>query len=180
MSKYTQEFNVSFENVIGVEGRYSNHKADTGGATMFGITEKVARKWGYKGSMRKLPLETAKEIYYANYWKPQNLDKIAKISMSIADECFEASVNMGLSRPAKYLQRSINGFKRRGNMLAVDGKLGAKTLLALKQASKDKRNLTGIFKLQNCLQGVFYLGLAERKSSQKVFLLGWVNKRVVL
>jgi lysozyme family protein len=37
------------EEVIGREGGYSNHPADRGGATRWGITEAVARAHGYRG-----------------------------------------------------------------------------------------------------------------------------------
>src|SRR3546814_13966192 len=43
------------EATIGKEGGYSNHPADKCGPTMWGITERVARKNGYTGDMRNLP-----------------------------------------------------------------------------------------------------------------------------
>ena len=45
--------------VIAREGDYSDHPADRGGATRFGITEAVARADGYAGPMRRLPLGRA-------------------------------------------------------------------------------------------------------------------------
>jgi lysozyme family protein len=43
------------DEVIGREGGYSNHPADRGGATRWGVTEAVARAHGYRGDMRSFP-----------------------------------------------------------------------------------------------------------------------------
>ena len=43
------------DEVIGREGGYSNRPADRGGATRWGVTEKVARSHGYRGDMRTFP-----------------------------------------------------------------------------------------------------------------------------
>jgi lysozyme family protein len=61
-------FDDAFIKVIGIEGRYSNNPTDSGGATMYGITEAVARAYGYTGRMQDMPLGIAKEIYRQRYW----------------------------------------------------------------------------------------------------------------
>ena len=43
------------EEVIGREGGYSNHPADKGGATRWGVTEAVARAHGFRGDMPAFP-----------------------------------------------------------------------------------------------------------------------------
>ena len=50
------------EALIEREGGYSNHPADKGGPTCFGITEAVARAHGYRGAMRSLPRDEAVAI----------------------------------------------------------------------------------------------------------------------
>src|SRR3546814_5226429 len=55
------------EATIGKEGGYSNHPADKGGPTMWGITERVARKNGYNGDMRHPPREQEVAIYRQEY-----------------------------------------------------------------------------------------------------------------
>jgi Glycosyl hydrolase 108 len=47
------------DDVIGREGGYSNHPADRGGATRWGVTEAVARAHGYRGDMRSGNLSAA-------------------------------------------------------------------------------------------------------------------------
>ena len=44
---------------IGREGGYSNHPADRGGETIWGITAAVARRNGYAGAMRSMPREAS-------------------------------------------------------------------------------------------------------------------------
>jgi lysozyme family protein len=56
------------DEVIGREGGYSNHPADRGGATRWGVTEKVARAHGYRGDMRSFPRGEAVAIYRRIYW----------------------------------------------------------------------------------------------------------------
>ena len=62
--------------IIEIEGGYVNHPADRGGPTKYGITEKVARAFGYQGDMRDLPKSKAFEIYDKNYWQRLGLDGI--------------------------------------------------------------------------------------------------------
>ena len=54
--------------VLAREGGYSNHPADKGGETNWGITVAVARAHGYAGPMRAMPKATALAIYDAIYW----------------------------------------------------------------------------------------------------------------
>jgi lysozyme family protein len=58
------------------EGGYSNHPADRGGATNFGITERVARSHGYQGDMKDIPIDTVRNIYRTSYWEKLKLDAV--------------------------------------------------------------------------------------------------------
>ncbi|MDO5089873.1 MAG: NlpC/P60 family protein, partial [Leptotrichiaceae bacterium] len=87
LKKDTERFEKIFKYLTDVEGVYSNHKNDKGGATKYGIIEAEARKYGYKGNMRELPLETAKEIYKNKYFYGNKLDKINddRVALSVCD-----------------------------------------------------------------------------------------------
>ena len=52
-------FDQAFDALLEHEGGYSDHAADPGGKTRYGITEVVARSHGYRGDMRELPLDAA-------------------------------------------------------------------------------------------------------------------------
>src|SRR3546814_3701756 len=55
------------EATIGKEGGYSNHPADKGGPTMWGITERVARKNGYRSEEHTSELQSLMRISYAGF-----------------------------------------------------------------------------------------------------------------
>lgn len=86
------EFQPAVEKVLRSEGGYSDRAADRGGPTQFGITEKVARTFGFQGDMRDLTREQAIDIYKREYWDPLNLDAAAQEQ---ADQIFQMAVNSG-------------------------------------------------------------------------------------
>ena len=46
---------------------------DDGGPTNWGVTEAVARRWGYTGDMSTMPQSTGRQIAMEEYWTPYNL-----------------------------------------------------------------------------------------------------------
>lgn len=158
----TMDFEKAFAILLKHEGGYSNHKDDTGGATMWGVTEAVARAHGYTGEMRNLPVEFAKRIYKATYWDAVRADALpAAVRYSV----FDAAVNSGVSRAAKWLQTAV-GTK-------PDGIIGPQTLAAVGKHDPDSLNakyngvrLTFLTELPNW--GVFSKGWARRIASNLI------------
>ena len=171
------------DRIIQDEGGYVNDPKDSGGATKYGITEKVARKNGYKGLMRDFPLWMAYDIYSRKYLDRIKFGAIEQLSPRIAEELADTSVNMGYIRAGEFLQESLNMFNRNGkdyDDLKVDGKIGKQTLKALKKYLK-KRGTKGekvLFKALNSLQGAFYIRLAQRRVKDEKFIFGWFDNRV--
>ena len=66
------------DQLIAREGDYSDHRADRGGPTRWGITEAVARANGYAGEMRLLPRAAAERIYRALYWEAPRFDALVR------------------------------------------------------------------------------------------------------
>lgn len=159
-------FEKIFKYILEVEGGYSNDKHDKGGATRYGIIEVEARKYGYRGHMKEMPLEIAKDIYYKKYFKGNRLDEIVndKISLSICDWI----VNSG-TWGAKKAQQALNIIN--GSNLSVDGKIGNNTLFALNNVNVDK-----FLQTYHNLQRNFYRGIVASKPNQRVFLKGWLNR----
>lgn len=171
------------DDVIDREGGYSNHPADRGGPTRFGITEKTARENGYAGDMRALPLADAERIYEQIYWTGPALDQVAQRAPSVAAELFDTGVNMGPATAAGFLQRALNALNRSGHDyrdIIVDRRIGPRTLAAL-DAFLKLRKCGGEAVLRRALealQGEKYLRLAETRPANEAFLYGWLAGRV--
>jgi len=175
-------FDIAWERTGLAEGGYSNDLSDSGGETNWGITKRVARQAGYMGPMRELSRERARKIGKRKYWDSLSLDEVARMSPSIAFEIFDTGFNMGQERAAEFLQRSLNVFNRRGKDypdIKVDGDIGPGTLGALRSYI-DRRGTKVLLKALNCLQGAFYIKLAERREKDERFVRGWLDHRVSL
>lgn len=165
------------------EGGYSDRPNDAGGPTMYGITQAVAEKYGYRGDMRKLPLLFARQIYKEQYWDSLNLTKIGELSPSIALLLADVGVNMGIGRAGEFFQRILNAMNNRGQLypdIKVDGSIGPATLSTFRKYL-DKRGKDGEIVMEraiNCLKGAFYVSLAERRQTDEENLFGWFLKRV--
>lgn len=169
--------------VIDREGGFSNHPADRGGATRWGITEAVARQDGYAGAMRALPRSIAAAIYRRRYWEAPRLDQVAVRSPALAAEMFDTGVNMGTMVAVGFLQRVLNALNR-GAVdypdLGLDGVIGPVTLGALdtflRKRGRDAEAV--LVKAVEALQGERYLSLAERRPANEAFLYGWIANRI--
>lgn len=172
------------DEVIAREGGYSNHPADRGGPTNFGITEQVARAYGYRGDMRQLPRATAVEIYLKRYWTSPGFDKVAARDPALAAEMFDAGVNMGPAQAAKFVQRSLDLLNNEAKAypdIAVDGGVGAMTLASLDGYLRQRNNGEGravLLWLVRSFRTGRYAEIAEANRSQEVFLYGWIARQV--
>lgn len=171
------------DEVIGREGGYSSHPADTGGATRWGVTENVARAHGYRGDMRAFPRDEAVRIYRRIYWLRPGFDQVAEHAPKIAAELFDTGVNMGPPVAAGFLQRALNALNR-GQAdypdIPVDRRIGPATIGALKGfiARRGSGGETVLLKAIEALQGERYLSLAEQRPANEAFLYGWLANRL--
>jgi len=119
-------FDAAFHKLLGHEGGFVDHPADPGGATRWGVTERVAREHGYTGSMRELPVEVAKDIYRKDYWDRVRAEELPA---AVRYAVFDAAVNSGVGQAARWLQRALG--------VADDGKIGPMTLRAAQAAEPE-------------------------------------------
>lgn len=166
--------------IVDVEGGYVDDPSDSGGATKYGITESVARANSYTGNMRDLPRHVAFDIYSDKYWDKVNADRLNDLSELIAYEVVDTAVNTGVKRAGEFLQRSLNAMNRSGSLygdLVLDGSIGPATINALTHYLEHREELI-LVRAMNCLQGAFYIELAERREKDEAFVYGWIKNRV--
>jgi len=97
-------FDDAFARLMGHEGGFSNNPKDPGKATMWGVTEAVARANGYTGDMRDLPQEFARKVYRKLYWDKPG---IVNLPSSVQFDVFDGAVNSGPAQAIKWLQRAV-------------------------------------------------------------------------
>lgn len=166
------------------EGGYVDNPADRGGPTKYGITEKTARRNGYKGGMKDLPRGKAFDILLNEYWLEPGFDKVAEIDLPIAAELLDTGTLCGPHRAGVFLQRILNVSNHEEKFwfdIKVDGQVGPETVSSL-SAFVEKRGdkaLEVVLTSLNALLGTFLLELAERDPTQQRFYFGWVYHRVI-
>ena len=171
------------DDVIAREGGYSNHPADRGGPTNWGITQAVARDNGFVGDMRALPRATAVAIYRRIYWDQPGYAFVAEMAPSVAAELFDTAVNMGVGTATGFLQRALNALNRNQRDypdLTLDRAIGARTLGALRafRALRGKAGEAVLLKAIEAMQGERYIALAETRPANEAFLYGWLANRI--
>ena len=171
------------DDVIAREGGYSNHPADRGGPTNWGITQAVARDNGFVGDMRALPRATAVAIYRRIYWDQPGYAFVAEMAPSVAAELFDTAVNMGVGTATGFLQRALNALNRNQRDypdLTLDRAIGARTLGALRafRALRGKAGEAVLLKAIEAMQGERYIALAENRPTNEAFLYGWLANRI--
>lgn len=171
--------------VILREGDYSDHPADKGGPTRWGITEKVARESGYGGDMRALPRDFAVAVYTRRFINEPGFNRVLALSSAIGEEMIDTGINMGVSLPAPWLQRILNALNQQARTfpdLVIDGDIGRSTISALRTVL-ELRGADGekvIARALNCLQGARYLDITEGRPANEAFYFGWMLNRVLL
>ena len=123
-------FDRCLSEVLQHEGGWVDDPHDPGGATMRGITIGTFRAWKGRGvtkaELRAITDADLRAIYHQKYWDavrgddlPAGLDLVA----------FDAAVNSGPSRGAKWLQTALG--------VAADGKIGPATIAAARKAQPE-------------------------------------------
>lgn len=159
--------NKILKKTLEFEGGYVDNPHDRGGATNHGITEEVARAYGYEGDMKDLPKETAVDIYKERYVDPL-LDDLNSEKLQLL--VFDASVNHGQKWGIKFLQRAYNTLNK--DTIAEDGILGSQTVGAVNRYS----NQTDLAFWCLIVRGQYFRDIVKNDSSQKTFIRGWGNR----
>ena len=158
-------FNDALKLVLGAEGKFSDNPADPGGATMYGVTQRVYDNWRKSRgltarSVRLIEQDEVEKIYDHLYWTPAHC---ADLPNKAAIVMFDAAVNCGVGGATKLLQEALK--------VSADGAFGPATLAAVKKA--DEVDLVDEFL---DVRVEFYEDLCKKNPSEKVFLQGWKNR----
>lgn len=166
MSIYSENFEVTFDRLIGHEGEYTNNRADpgnwTGGAVGSGILK--GTKFGIAANtypnldIKNLTLADAKAIYYRDFWLKLGCEDYHS---AIAFQVFDAGVNHGRGNAARFLQRAVG--------VADDGRIGPITKRAVNALS-----VTDVLMHFNAERLEFYTKL----STWPEFGKGWARRIV--
>jgi len=171
------------DSLLGREAGYVDHPADRGGPTNHGITEAVARAYGYHGKMQDMPPSVARAIYLERYWLAPGFVHINDHSAPIAEELLDTGVNMGQAVAGRFLQQALNVFNLEAKIypdIVVDGAVGRMTIAALRAflGHRGKDGHVVMLRALNALQGARYIAIAEGRPSQEAFTYGWFLHRV--
>lgn len=173
------------DEAIGREGGYVNDPSDAGGATRWGVTERVARANGYTGDMRVLPRETAVRIYRDLYYIAPGFDRIGAISARLAELLFDTGINMGVSMAGELLQRALNMLNAGATLyadLTVDGACGPKTRAALESyfqhRGKTGEGLAVLLWTVHGFRTARYEAISVARPANERFAYGWIARQV--
>jgi len=101
-------YDEALSRLLAHEGGYSNHPADPGGPTNYGITLADARAYWKRDAtaadVRAMPRAVARQIYRTKYWSAlRGNDLPAGVDYAV----FDYGVNSGIGRAGKVLRRLV-------------------------------------------------------------------------
>lgn len=163
-------FQDAFDSVLGREGGYQYTNIEGDKPTKAGITQDTYDNYRMinnmpEGDVKDISAKEVRDIYKEQYWDKMQANDLPG---GVREMAFDASVNMGVSRATKMLQKTLNNQLR--NPLEEDGLLGYKTLMATRGAE-----VTQIVRDFAGLRREFYTKLGQRPEKAK-FKDGWLNR----
>lgn len=151
------------------KGGFSNDDADSGGATMVGITLATYTDYCKKknlgtptvAKLKAITYETWLDIVKTYYWDKCMASEI--VSQSVADIFVDWVYNSGIGNGVKGVQKCVGAI--------VDGVMGTQTLKAI-----NSKNALDLFNAIKIARYDFYDEICRKKPSQAKFRNGWYNR----
>lgn len=134
-----RDFNDYFQVILEHEGGFSDHSADPGGATKYGISIVFLKNLSLeegdidqdgdidRDDIKALTVEDSKELYHKFFWSPLHLEGLDSEELQL--HLFDHGVNAGTKTAVKLLQRILG--------LSDDGVIGSKTIKAANSFEED-------------------------------------------
>ena len=151
-------FDEALEHLLKHEGGWVNHPSDPGGETHMGVTKRVWEEWvGHPvKTMKTLTPSDVAPLYKKKYWDRVKGDDLPA---GVAYCVFDAGVNSGTGRAAKWLQEAVGA--------VPDGAIGPKTLDAILDANPEDVIIKMCDIRQSFLEGL---------KTFEVFGKGWTRR----
>jgi lysozyme family protein len=164
--------------VVALEGGFVDHPSDPGGATNWGITERVARQNGFTGDMRNLTKAQAKDIYRRQYIVRPGFLPLVAIDAAVAEEVIDTGVNMGPARPTRFFRRAVNATCN--TSLPITDSMDAVTVKAWADCRANLGPVACVQMLDSLdgQQRAEYDRLVRVNPKLRVFHRGWINHRI--
>jgi lysozyme family protein len=161
----SDRFNRCLQFTLSREGGFVDDPSDHGGATNYGITQRVyteglAGKGLLTKSVRLITLDEVSNIYQEKYWLPSNAGN-CPVSVDLC--VFDLAVNSGVGRAVRFLQRAVG--------VVDDGVFGPATHAAVLAA-----NPVDLAAKLCEMRRNFYLAIVDHDPSQSKFLKGWLSR----
>ena len=131
-------FDLAIPVILQHEGGWVSNPNDPGGQTNFGISMTTIKKMGFSthelgvdnltdpDCLKKMTVESAKNVYREIYWDPFRYDNIN--DQTVATKILDCGVNCGSIKANFMAQKAANDC---GHLLALDGKLGPQSFAAI-------------------------------------------------
>jgi lysozyme family protein len=156
------------------EGGFSDHSADRGGKTLYGVRLDLYLDWfpsHTEHDFMRMTKEEAADLLYKKY----SVDFLSRFP-EFEGVFVDASINTGKRTAVSALQHTLNflNFDDPKAILETDGIFGSHTQAVFESYwDKDKDKLLHAFIDQRIR---FYVNLVVRRPKQLVFLRGWISR----
>ncbi len=174
MAAKLTEFDDIIEVVLHHEGGFVDDPDDRGGATNWGVTQKVYETFREEKctveDIKNMTREDAIEIYYEMFWLPSRAEELPK---EVRETYFDMVVNHGQGGAVKILQQACNNKRKPENRIAVDGGIGPNTIKAAAtlQDWELKVERSGFY-----WNLVFDGSKYTQRTTQVKFIRGWIRR----
>lgn len=158
--RFTPSYQFAFHWIIAAEGGHSNHAADRGGETLYGLSRRAYPNLDFK----TLTLDKVQRIYHRDYWRVCRCEQLPHL---LAIAVFDAAVNHGPRMAVEMLQRAIKA--------KPDGIIGPNSLEAIQ-----RHNQNDLLTIYLARRGRKYARIVMNDTSQATFLLGWMHRMTKL
>jgi len=161
------------------EGGYSDHPADPGGPTNWGISLRFLRAQGADigdvdgdgdidaADVRHLPIDIAMQLYRREFWDRYRYSRLPDL---VAIKVFDLAVVMGPCPATRCLQRALRACGR--SDIAEDGVIGPVTLQAAQTAPSQIAVRAALSSEAAC----HFKMLVAKRADLGAFLHGWLRR----